>query len=121
MCQRREEQPVFNNKVLQYGNADIGVRVVSDKGIWYIEVADVAGHPNEWYDAAILRDLLLGSGEDVLPLADQVEFVETQWPAIINRFTPAQREDTHAQLSSLRKDRAKRRFPGLYPQNSGPT
>lgn len=107
--------------MLQYGNADIVARVISDRGNWYIEIADVADRADGWYDAAILRDLLLGPGEDVLPLSDQIEFIETHWPAIISRFNPRQQEATHAQLASLRKDRAKRRFPDLYPQYSGPS
>lgn len=119
MRQRCEEQPAFNNKVLQYGNATIGVRVVSDRGIWYAELADVASHPSEWYDAAILRDLLLGCGEDVLPLDDQIAFFETRLPAILDRFSPAQSADTHKRLAELRRDRAERRFPGLFHENSG--
>lgn len=117
-CRRHEDQAVFGNKILQCENANIEVRVVSDRDVWFVEVADIVTRPNEWYDAAILRDLLLGRGEDVLSLTDQVEIVETNWPAIVGHFSSAQREDTHARLALLRRERAERRFPGLYGPKS---
>ncbi|HWE01863.1 MAG TPA: hypothetical protein VG326_05585 [Tepidisphaeraceae bacterium] len=114
VCQRREEQAAFGNKVLQYGNASIAVRLVSDRGVWYVEVADAAGRPTDWYDAAILRDLLNGRGDDVLPLRNQIETVEINWPQIVSGFDPAQSKNTHARLALLRRERAQRRFPGVY-------
>src|SRR5882724_1761111 len=77
--QRLEDQAAYGNKLLQYGNADILVRIVSDLDIWYIEVAEANTQPNEWYDAAIVRDLLIGSGEDVLSFTEQMDFIRTNW------------------------------------------
>ena len=112
VCQRRgEDQAAFGNKLLQYGSPNIGVRIVSDRGTWSVEIAEVVTRPDEWYDAAILRDLLVGRGEDVLSLSDQIKIIETSWPVLIERFCPAHREDTHRQLALLRKERSKRRFP----------
>jgi hypothetical protein len=51
-----------------------------------------------------------------LPLPDQIEFVRRNWPEIVRRFGPTQREDTHSRLGLLRKERAKRLFPGVYPR-----
>jgi hypothetical protein len=117
-CQLRAEQSVFGNKMLQYADAIVGVRIVSDRGVWFVEIADIASRPDEWYDAAILRDLLLGPGEDVLSLPTQIEFVEVKWQDIVSQFGAGLREETHARLAVLRKERAKRRFPGLDLGNS---
>src|SRR6266436_4042968 len=92
----REEQPTLSNKLGQYGGACIGVRVVADMGVWYVEVADIGGRPNEWYDGALLRDLLIGRGPDVLPIEEQVQLIEQCWPRIATLFDETQRATTHA-------------------------
>lgn len=112
--EHREIKASFSNKFLQYGGPFVSVRVVSDRGIWFIEVAGANPQSGEWYDAAILRDLLLGPGEDVLPLQEQVDLIEKNWPAICSRFDPAERKYTSARLASLRQERAKRRLPGFF-------
>jgi hypothetical protein len=117
--QRIDQRPEFGNKLLQCGNAHVAVRIISDRGIWYVEVTDVAGRLDEWYDAGIVRDLLLGSSEDVLTLRAQIEFVEAHWSEIVNRFAQVQRDETHARLKSLRAARTKRQFPDLHFQESG--
>jgi hypothetical protein len=106
-CERREEEASFSNRLLQYSGALMAVRAVSDRGIWFIEVAGDNPRSGEWYDAAMLRDLLLGSGEDVLPLQEQVDFIEKNWPAIRSRFDPSEREHTSARLTLLRQERAR--------------
>jgi hypothetical protein len=113
-CQGREEFPAFGNKLVQYAGAGIGVRVGSDRGEWFVEIADLDGNSDKWYDAAIVRDLVLGPGEDVLPLGDQIEFVERNWSAIVSRFGPVEGKETHARLAILRKERAMRLFPGMW-------
>jgi hypothetical protein len=110
-----KEETVFGNKVLLYGGQYVNVRIVSDRGVWYVEVADASHRSDEWYDAALLRDFLLGSGEDVLSLQTQVEIIEANWTAIVSLFSPSQEEQSHTLLALLREERAKRRFPGLYP------
>jgi len=111
--QRLEDQAAYGNKLLQYGNADILVRIVSDRDIWYIEVAEANTQPNEWYDAAIVRDLLIGSGEDVLSFTEQMDFIRTNWEAIVQCFGLTRREESHNQLATLRTERVRRRIPGL--------
>ncbi|MDQ2834433.1 MAG: hypothetical protein M3Y50_11925 [Acidobacteriota bacterium] len=111
--QTRKEEAVFSNKTLQYGGQSINVRIVSEKGVWYVEIADASHQSNEWYDAAILRDLILGPGEDVLSLQSQIEIIETNWAAINSLFSPSQEKHTHPRLAILREERAKRRFPNL--------
>jgi hypothetical protein len=116
VCRRRGRIPRYGEHLALYGDGKISVRVLSEKGQWFTEVADNAGRPEEWYDAAILRDLVQGSGEDVLSLAEQMKVIEDNWSAITNAFRPEHREHTHQHLGLLRKQRAKRRFPALEGQ-----
>ena len=114
VCKRRvEDQEAFGNKLLQYGSPNIGVRIVSDRGTWSVEIAEVVTRPDEWYDAAILRDLLVGHGEDVLSLADQIKIVETNWPALVDRFSPLHQQDTHRQIARLRKGALEKALSGV--------
>jgi hypothetical protein len=64
------------------------IRRFTDRGIWFIELAGVNPQSGEWYDAAILRDLLISQGEDVLPVQEQVEFIEKNWTAFCSLFDP---------------------------------
>lgn len=112
-CLRHEEEPYFSNKVLQYSDATIRVRVVSDRGIWFVEVGSPAPMSDEWYDTALLRDLLIGSGEDELTLQQQVNFIQESWAAVVDLFAPSTREQTVSRLVALRRERVKRRIPGL--------
>ena len=102
----------FGNKLLQYSGPFMSVRAVSDRGAFgSIEVAGGEARSDQWYDVAILRDLLVGPGEDVLPLQEQVDFVEKNWSAISSRFSPPEREYTLARLALLRQERAERSSP----------
>jgi hypothetical protein len=113
VCELQEEWATFGNKTLKYSDAGVGVRIVSDRGLWFVEVADVVDQPNEWYDAGVLRDLLVGPGEDILPLFEQIQVIKENLPTIMNRFGPIESEDTRIRLNLLRKERAKRRFPDV--------
>jgi hypothetical protein len=106
-CRKREESENFGNKFVEYSNAEFGARVVCDRGQWYADVCDSKALPKQWYDAAIIRDLLLGPGEDVLPFSEQLQIIERNWDAIRNCFDL---EGTHAKLASLKQERVKRRF-----------
>jgi hypothetical protein len=117
-CERREEEASFSNKLLECSGALVAVRAVSDRGIWFVEIAEAQARSGQWYDVAILRDLLTGPGEDVLPLQEQVDFVENNWSAISGRFSPSEREYTSARLALLRQERARRRLPGFFPPPS---
>jgi hypothetical protein len=62
-------------------------------GGWLVEVADVAARADKWCDTAIY----FGPATQVaLLLPEESEIVETNWPATVSRFGPAQREDTDA-------------------------
>lgn len=115
ICQSRKgPDPVFfGNTCLHYRDNFICIRLASDRGFWTVNVADAA-RSDVWYDIGILRDFLIGHGEDILPLPDQVAFIRTNWQAVLGCFNQDQREKTHAQLSEMMVDRAKRRFPALY-------
>jgi hypothetical protein len=114
-CKAFKEYASFGDKMLLYSNASIGVRIVSERGICFVEVSDIASRSGEWYDAAILRDVLSGPGDDVLPLEDQIGIVKSAWSDLNSIFAPQNRNETHLRLEILRKERARRRFPGLYP------
>lgn len=111
--ERLEDPAATGNRLVQYGGVDIAVRVVSDRYKWYVEVAEPVTQPADWYDAAILRDLLVGRGEDVLSLPEQIGFVQTNWAGIVGCFDPVHREDSHSRLVVLRRERVRRRIPGL--------
>jgi hypothetical protein len=114
--EHREERPEFDNKLVQYQSYGIGVRIVSDRGTWHIEISDLAGLSGKWYDAGLFRDLLLGTRGGVIPFPDQIALVEENWPAILTRFSSEQRSDTHAELALLGEERVKRQFPQLCSQ-----
>jgi hypothetical protein len=109
-CLRRETGPESGGRLLQYGCAIVGVRLVFDGCAWLAEVAGVGSRPDDWYDAAALRDLLAGGqSADTLPLAEQIEFLRVNWRAIVRAFDPIRRADTHMRLAFLRWQRVKRR------------
>lgn len=103
----------FGDRLQEYASPTLAVRVVRDRGQWSIDVSDREGRPDEWYDAALLRDLLGGGGNDVLTFPEQVAVVERHWKEIAVRFGADRREETHARLAALRRERMERRFPGL--------
>ncbi len=110
---RNEMSASFGDRLLEYASPTLAVRVVRDKGQWSIDVSDREGRPDESYDAALLRDLIEGRGEDVLAFPEQVAVVERGWKEIALRFGAARRDETHARLGVLRKERMQRMFPGL--------
>lgn len=103
----------FGDRLQEYASLTLAVRVVRDKGQWSIDVSDRAGRPDEWYDAALLRDLLDGGGSDVLTFPEQVAVVEHAWNDIAVRFSAERREQTHTRLAALRTERAARLFQTL--------
>ena len=67
-----EESHEFGNAFVQFGNHSLSVRLVLDRGISYIEVADSGGIADEWYDVALIRDLLGQQGPDLLSFEEQL-------------------------------------------------
>jgi hypothetical protein len=109
-CLRRETDAAAGGKFLHYGSVIVGVRFVFDGCAWLAEVAGVPSQPGEWYDAALLRDLLAGGqSADALPLAQQIEFVRANWQAIVRALGPDRIHDTRMRLAFLRLVRGKQR------------
>jgi hypothetical protein len=118
-CLRRETDAATGSKLLQYASAIVGVRVAFDGCAWLVDVAAVPPQPGEWYDAALLRDLLVGGqSAHALPLGQQIEFVRVNWRAIAKAFDPNRRADTHMRLSFLRSERVKRRSAAAFSRTT---
>jgi hypothetical protein len=115
VCECRGTVPRYKEKLALYGNDKIAVRVLSERGVWFADVADIAARPDEWYDAEILRYLVTGRDE-ALSIAEQLRAIEENWVAILDSFTPVHRDETHKRLEVLRKERSRRMFPGLLSQ-----
>ena len=113
---RRGFVPHTGDKLWQYSTSKIGVRVFADRGlVWSLQIADIAGWPEEWYPASELQELLTGndsawSAESADTIDAQMKFVEEHWPAIVEAFGPDKREQTHTRLKLLRKHRNERRW-----------
>jgi hypothetical protein len=111
---RREDPDISDSKLVEYGNRDIRVQVVCDRGVWSVMFSAPSVGPQHWYSTQTLRDLLLGPKDEILLLDEQIKFVESNWPSIISRFGSLEREDTQRQLQLLQVERAKRRWPNWF-------
>lgn len=104
------------DKIWQYSTNKIAVRVFADRGFaWSVQVADIAGWPQEWYPASELKELLTGNDAAWPSKRDEridaeINFLEEHWPAIVAAFGSDKREQTHTRLKSLRKQRNERRW-----------
>jgi hypothetical protein len=86
-----------------------------DRGVWFVEVANVQAANSQWYGASIIDELMGGPNkEDVLSLEQQINFIQENWAGISVRFGPSEWQHTSDQLSFLEEDRMRRRFPGLF-------
>ena len=113
---RRDLVPHTGDKIWQYSTSKIGVRVAADRGfVWSVQIADIAGWPEEWYPASELRELLTENdapwpSEREEKIVAQITFVEEHWLAIVAAFGSDKREQTHTRLRLLRKQRNERRW-----------
>jgi hypothetical protein len=109
---RRGSVPYTGDKIWQYSTSKIGVRVVAERGFaWGVEIADIAGWPQEWYPASELGELVTGNDASWPQEIDaQVKFVEEYWRAIVEAFSSDNRERTHTSLKLLRKQRNERHW-----------
>ena len=109
--QRRGIVPHTHDILWQYGNDRIAVRVIADRGdVWSAQVADIAGWPQEWYDATALRELITGSMEDGQSVSEKMRIIKDNWLAIVQSFAEQNREKTHSRLKKIRAEWAKREF-----------
>ncbi len=104
----------FGDLAITLRRDNVRMRIVRDRGQWYIEFSE-SGWASEWYDLALIQEVLTGSiGEDVLSLEQQVRIVSSNWPKIVELFRPERAKCTHTLLSQLRLERSKRRMPELF-------
>src|SRR5229473_7422433 len=69
---------------LRYDN--LRMRLVRDRDQWFIEFSEKS-LPSEWYDPALIKEVLTGSiGQDVLSLDQQVTIVAKDWPKVVELF-----------------------------------
>ncbi len=100
-----------HEKFLQYWNENFSIRVIRDPIYAYLMMSDdYSNGLDRWYSAVILRDLLIGPGPDVLPLADQIRFFKEKWSLITNLFKKENCKESHRLLFKLKKARADRVF-----------
>lgn len=104
----------MGNQLLRYENDRIQVRLVCDRGDWFIEVHDPLDHPESWTGMSLFRSLLTGAEDDTeLPLSEQAAVLETNWAAILDRLGPEKAKETHKQLDVIYRGRLKRLLPKL--------
>ena len=104
----------MGNQLLRYENDRIQVRLVCDRGNWFIEVHDPLDHPESWTGMSLFRSLLTGAEDHTeLPLSEQAEILETNWTAILDRLGPEKAKETHKQLDVIYRRRLKRLLPKL--------
>lgn len=110
----RKEGPdpnYFGYIVMEYSDGRVKVLIEWERSVWIITMVDIA-RPDIWYDAIMLRDLILGVGPtDELSLAEQVSIVKAIWQDVVNGFSPSRRDATHAQLARLRDEFDRRALP----------
>ena len=81
ICQYRQIVMPCREKLMQYEDESIGIRMLSEKGKWFTEVADLGGKPGEWYDAKIIGNLIgdpnsEGPVDKALPIDAQLTIIE---------------------------------------------
>ncbi|HEX4070242.1 MAG TPA: hypothetical protein VHX68_03705 [Planctomycetaceae bacterium] len=108
---RREgpDRKVFGNMLIEWADERIIVRIVKDRGIWLLEVADPSGQGRS-PDPALMMQLMVGTTSDLVPLDEEIEFVQSHWSAIVDAFSIEKRTATNTRLHELAKARAKRLF-----------
>jgi hypothetical protein len=104
----------FGNRGISFTDDSISVRASSDRGIWFVEVADARASNLDWNDVALLQQMLCGQGEDIMPLRDQVGFISKNWDLIKEAYSSQNRQVTESRLAQMRAERVRRRIPELF-------
>lgn len=110
---RKEDLICFGNKIADYSDAAIQVRLVSDRDQWFVEVGPKGG---ELFDACLIRDVLRGGVNESFEIdpASQFDFVRASWAEIVTALDPVHRKASLASLKAAGDARARRLFPGLF-------
>jgi hypothetical protein len=116
--QGSQVQARYGARMVRWGDANIVVCAGLDREYWLISVGDVVAWADRWYDVLLIRDLLFGQSDEGMSLRDQVEFVESNWPTIVDSFSPEQRDDTNARLALLKEERGRRVVAEIYRKYS---
>ena len=105
----------FGNRVLEYSDSVLMIRVVLDRGSWSIEIGGVGG-PTQWHDIGLLRAMLSDEACALqeYSIEDQAFFLRQNWPLITPLFDMAHRDDTFAALAKLGERRSRKLFPRMY-------
>jgi hypothetical protein len=105
----------FGDSLLQFANGNLQVRVLSDRGIEYLEVSTL-DKPGSWYDLGLLKALMLDS--DLLLAHPSIEadliFLFDRLEEILRMFEPISLEHTKTMLDELKALRAHQMFPDWY-------
>jgi len=101
----------FGDAIISLQGRHLRVRLVHDKGDWYVE-ASSNQKPDIWYDMALLQEQITNQvGEDVLDLDEQAVVFRARWQEIADMLTGPNLNVMHQALERRRQDRVKRRFP----------
>ena len=113
---RGPEGEPFGNWIIQYGNNDLSVSLVHDRGDQSVFVADkhtlrppgiLPPFPLQ-YDVNLIREMVTGAATERMGYHDQKEFVRAKWNEIAAMFGPDRRVATHERLNMLGRERFKR-------------
>ena|SRR5689334_17336455 len=112
ICVRSVDPQVFGNRIVKCTGPPLLVRTVLDRGSWLLDVSDPM-LPDRWYDAEIVRAWLFGLHLAPMSLAEQTELIQSNWRAIVNGFSNAERATTYARLGQLERERVRILLPHL--------
>lgn len=102
---RRREHEAFGNCYVDLANEDILVRIVRDRGQWFVCVADVR-RQGRWYDVWQLQPLLgRERPKSTIPVDEQARFVREHLSILQDAFSTQNAESTHAKLEYLASQR----------------
>lgn len=103
----------FGNRLIHYGNSQIQVRFICDRGEWFIDVRLLVSGQETWIDMSLLSSFLTGSSpDDIVPLSVQVDTLQAHWPAIMDYVSPAKAAATRAEINKIAHERAQRMLRG---------
>jgi len=97
---RKEPRFMFDWMSTTYSNTTLAVRMSSENG-WHVDVASVVHDPDHWYPLALVKRLIEGSREAMLPYAEILNFMKDNWHSIIDLFSVERCRLTSEQLYEL--------------------
>lgn len=107
----QQESEGFGDIFLILRKESFLIRLVHDRGIWFIEIASNE-QPNEWYDIILVKEHFTTRIEkDMLEFNEQCEFLKANFPLIMSSI---KNRDFFSDLENWRLERAKRLFPDWY-------